>query len=221
MKRDVGSIVDHLGSLVAEGLRLAGSTKTSEYGGGDYVDGENKVALHAWLAQTKNIVATVFGPDSQHFAHLGVLTKNYVDSSSEIRAVVGLLEGCRKDLKGGYLSRQVTLISAALFDDVLEEAKHLSDAGHKDPAAVLGRVVLEDALRRIAAEHSVDPSGKASAVNEGLKTAGVYAKPQWRLVQAWLDLGNAAAHGQFDDYDASEVDRTLSDIRRFMAQFLA
>ena len=140
--------------------------------------------------------------------------------SYEVLPIVGLLEGCRNDLQGGFLKRQEVLLSAALFDNVLEQAEHLVAAGHKDPAAVLGRVVLEDSLRRIADEEGLDATKKASALNDDLKGAGRYSQPQCRLVQAWLDIGNAAAHGDFDKYEASDVARMLEDVRRFSAREL-
>jgi len=31
-----------------------------------------------------------------------------------------------------------------------------------------------------------------------IEEAGRFTQPQWRMVQAWLDIGNAAAHGKFD-----------------------
>ena len=42
-------------------------------------------------------------------------------------------------------------------------------------------------------------------INDELKSAGVYAQPQWRLIQAWLDTGNAAAPGRFAEYSQEDV----------------
>ena len=44
-------------------------------------------------------------------------------------------------------------------------------------------------------------SAKAATLNDGLQDRGRYGKPQWRLVQAWLDIGNSVAHGKFSDYN--------------------
>ena len=104
-----------------------------------------------------------------------------------------------------------------MFDSVLEEAKHLNQSGHKDPAAVLARVVLEDALKRIARSEGVNDNQKASQINDELRKRGRYPQPQWRLIQAWLDIGNAAAHGKFNEYSDEGVQRLVEDIERFLA----
>jgi hypothetical protein len=102
------------------------------------------------------------------------------------------------DLKNGFLGNQEMLVAAAVFDSVLEQAKYLNSQGYKDPAAVLTRTVLEDALRRIARAEGEDDSTKASAINDVLKKTGRVSQPLWRQIQFWLDVGNAAAHGKFD-----------------------
>src|SRR5262249_30504062 len=120
-------------------------------------------------------------------------------------------------LEKGFLARQEFIISAALFDDLLGQAQHLCENGYKDPAAVLARVVLEDSLRRLARSASIDDSTKASTINEELKKAGRFTQPRWRLVQSWLDIGNAAAHGKFDQYTQADVAKLIEDLRRFLA----
>jgi len=56
-------------------------------------------------------------------------------------------------------------------------------------------------------------------LNDELKAVEAYPKAQWRLIQAKLDIGNAAAHGKFDEYKKADVKRMLEDIERFMAQY--
>jgi hypothetical protein len=141
----------------------------------------------------------------------------FVEHSYEVLSIVGLLSGAVDDLEKGYLLEQEFLIAGALFDSLLEQAKHLNQAGYKDPAAVLGRVVLEDALRRIARREGLDSSEKASALNDSLKNAGVYVQPRWRIVQAWLDIGNAAAHGKVSEFTEQDVTKMLEGISEFLA----
>ena len=87
----------------------------------------------------------------------------------------------------------------------------------KDPAAVLARVVLEDALKRIARGEGLDDNQSASRLNDELRRIGKYRQPQWRLIQAWLDIGNAAAHGNFNEYNEEDVEGLIEDIERFLA----
>lgn len=186
---------------------------------GPYI--KEKVPLHAWLAKVENIVGAVFGKESAHFRQVGGVLARHPEHSYEVNAIVGDLTGGLSDLEGGFLVGQEHLIAGAIFDSVLEEATHLAKAGLKDPAAVLVRVVVEDCLKRLSSEEGLDDSAKASAMNDALRDKGRYPKPQWRMVQAWLDIGNSAAHGKFADYSQDDVLRIVADVGRFLAQYLS
>jgi hypothetical protein len=168
----------------------------------------------------ENIVSSVFGKESPHYQQLKNALNGHVSHAYEVDAIIGILAGALDDLEGGFLVGQEHLIVGEIFDSVLEQARHLVGAGFKDPAAVLARVVVEDTLRRLAREQSLPDSGKPSALNDALRDAGRYPKPQWRLVQVWLDIGNSAAHGQFGDYTEQNVVQMLGDVERFLAQEL-
>ena len=88
---------------------------------------------------------------------------------------------------------------------------------NKDLAAILARIVLEDALKRLAQREGIDENQRASSVNDELKRQEVYPQTQWRLIQAWLDIGNAAAHGRFDEYRTEDVVSMTEGLERFLA----
>lgn len=85
----------------------------------------------------------------------------------------------------------------------------------KDVAAVLGRVVIENTLKDIAKREKVTFSEKTklSKLNESLWKKNVYAKNIWRVTQGYIDLGNDAAHGDFDKHDDKTVGNMLTWIR--------
>lgn len=205
--------------LIQEGEKVVAIRGFSTRVGGA-VSGEDISVLHAWLVRVSNIVEAVFGLESSHFRHLKELMPGGVLNiyrSSDIHPIIGLLTGALDDLEKGYLLGQEFIIASEVFDSVLEQAKYLRQTGYKDPAAVLARVVLEDALKRLARVEDIDDTQKASKINEELKKAGRYAQPQWRLIQAWLDIGNAAAHGKFGEYTDEDVEKLIEDIERFLA----
>jgi aspartyl aminopeptidase len=115
------------------------------------------------------------------------------------------------------LTGQEFLIAGEVFASILEQAKELNKSGYKDPAAVLTRVVIEDALRRLARREGVDDKQKASQINDDLKGSGIYPQVQWRFIQAWLDIGNAAAHGKFGDYTEEDVVKMIEGVEQFLA----
>lgn len=207
---------ERIKALIEEGKEVVSLEKPSSVG--PYIDEPERI--NTLLIKVKNILDVTFGKQSEHFKHLLELEKRnpHFEHSYEIDAVVGLLKGSLDDLEGGFLTGQEFLIAGEIFDSVLEQAKELNEKGYKNPAAVLGRVVVEDALRRLARQEGINDNLKASGLNDQLKKAGKYNQPRWRRVQVWLDIGNFAAHGEFEKYTEDEVKTMLDEIERFLAE---
>lgn len=129
----------------------------------------------------------------------------------EIAHVAGVLESARDCLAAGFVGKLKHLIHAEMFDSLLQQAEALLKAGHTIPAAVLGRIVIEDWLRDQAekAGITVAVNEKASVINDSLKKAGVITASRWRQVQSYLDIGNAAAHGRSSEITMEDVGRQL------------
>jgi len=208
---------DRINNLISEGQSVALLEQPSEIG--PYI--QDRVQLEAWLTKVHNIIESTFGVGRPQHQKLVELTQREISHSYQVNSIVGLLIGALDDLENGFLIGQEFIIAAEVFDAVLEQAKHLNQAGYKDPAAVLARVVLEDSLKRLAREESLDDSLNAARINDELRKTGKYAQPQWRLVQSWLDIGNAAAHGRFDEYSREDVERLINDVERFIAAYFS
>jgi hypothetical protein len=212
----VRRLIDRMNELIAEGNAVAKLERPSEIG--PFI--QDKLAVNAWLSKVSNIIETTFGAQSSQARHLLKLMPDgpeYIEHSYKVLAIVGLLTGAVDDIEKGYLLKQEFLIAGELFDSLLEQAKYLNKAGYKVPAAVLGRVVLEDAIRRIAKRECQDSTPKVSVINDSLKSAGIYGQPRWRMIQAWLDVGNAAAHGKMDELNEQDVGKMLDGISEFLA----
>jgi hypothetical protein len=84
------------------------------------------------------------------------------------------------------------LIHADMFASFLEMADHLLRSGYKDAAAVIAGSSLEEHLRKVAANHGVDPvdsSGrpkKADLLNSENAAASAYGKLDQKSATAWL-----------------------------------
>lgn len=173
--------------------------------------------FNSWLVKLINIMEKAFGITSPHYKRIQDLTKENEYIGSRIPLIRGVLNGSLDDLENGFLLGQEFLIAGEVFDSVLEEAKHLLKAGYKDPAAILGRVVIEDCIKRLARLEQLNDTKKAAALNDELKKAGRYNQAQWRQIQVWLDIGNNAAHGNFSQYKEEQVKDQLEGIERFIA----
>lgn len=210
---------DRLRELVEEGQTVAKLEKPSSVG--SYVQGEDNIKLQGWLTKVSNILETVFGAQSPQFRHFNAVLPReglrFVIHSYDIHPITGVLSGALDDLEAGYLVGQEFLIAGEVFDSILEQAKALNKKGYKDPSAVLGRVVLEDALKRLAKPEGIEENKRASQINDELKKLGKYSQSQWRFIQAWLDIGNAAAHGKFNEYSEAGVEKMIEGIEQFLA----
>lgn len=212
MNYKVDRNIERMKSLIEESSVVLSSRKNGM--GRDYIS--DKTALNSWLTKVKNIIHITFGVHSVHNRELLKTIGARVQFVEDVEAIKGLLMGALDDLENGFITGQEIIIANEIFGSVLEEAKHLHKTNHKDAAAVLGRVVLEDSLKRLAKNEDLNTNMKTSRINDELKKLEVYSQPQWRLIQSWLDVGNAAAHGKFTEYDVIDVRNMLDGIEQFV-----
>ncbi len=211
---------DRIEELIEEGKHIATLERPSRYSGSSYIQDDDKIQVHEWLTKTRNILETVFGGQSpQHRDFEAVLPEHIrlVEHSYDIYPIVGVLQGALNDLKNGYLLGREFFIASEVFDSILEQSRHFLKTDNKDIAAILARIVLEDALKRLAHTEGIDDSFNASRINDELKNKERYPQVRWRSIQTWLDVGNSAAHGRFNEYTKEDVASAVSGIEQFLA----
>jgi hypothetical protein len=173
------------------------------------------------------IVATIerFAPTGSAYltSTQATLKKIGEYNAVNIRYVVGNLRALRTAYASGYLATVTELVHAELFADFLEMAEYLVSEGYKDPAAVLGGSLLEEHLRQLATKHGIAVASggrpkKADLLNSELASAGAYSKLDQKLVTAWLDMRNKAAHGKYGEYTKEQVELLLQSVRDFMVR---
>lgn len=145
----------------------------------------------------------------------------YSVDSYKLERLIGIVGALREDYKAGALAPIQDLVRGEVFDDFLNMAEHLLDAGYKDAAAVVTGGVLEQPLRRLCDKASIatDKNGspkKADGMNSDLAAKGVYQKLDQKSVTSWLDLRNKAAHAEYGSYSAEQVQIMLIGVRDFV-----
>jgi hypothetical protein len=122
-----------LRELIEEGQVVARLERPSS-SGSTYIQDQDKIQAHGWATKVRNILETVFGPQSAHVRHFeDVLPKGgvrHLENSYDIYPVVGVLTGAVDDLEEGYLIGQEFLIASEIFDSIMEQAKHLMHSGY-------------------------------------------------------------------------------------------
>lgn len=166
-----------------------------------------------------------FAPSgSQHVESMQRILDSYgPDRGSAVHLLAGVVDALRFSYQNGYLGVVSELIRADIFADFLETAEYLLSEGYKDPAAVMAGSVLEEHLRSLASKNGIgiEVGGKpkkADQLNGELASAGIYTKLDLKLVTAWLDLRNKAAHGKYHEYSTDQVTLHVQGIRDFIVR---
>lgn len=142
----------------------------------------------------------------------------------------GILDQVQPALMSGNLVSYEERIHGEVFGDFLEMADYLLNQGYKDAAAVIAGTALEEHLRVLCKKHSIPITfikgdeiqpKKASTMNDDLKKANVYGGLEHKQINAWQDLRNKAAHGEYAAYDKQQVALLVQGVRDFIAKYLA
>jgi len=59
-----------------------------------------------------------------------------------------------------------------------------------------------------------------SPLIQELKKSGVFNEAKAKQLQAWADIRNLAAHGEFSQFKRSEVEPMITGINSFLADYL-
>lgn len=135
-------------------------------------------------------------------------------------------KGFTEDLEKGIINTISNIISLDLFNDLLDQSTELRKYHTESlnrASCVLARIVLEDSLNKICENKGVTPiNKKASQANIALKSANVYSKTEFKLVDAWLSIGNSAAHPDesFKLISEAQMDEMIKGIKDFTLNHL-
>jgi hypothetical protein len=184
------------------------------------VDGEKfNEARSASLSFIKNL----FGITHPYYSDFNSrVTKNNPSEASYGR---GILKAIKSEIDGGWLNTMKGIVSAEIFSDFLEMARHLLDEKYKDAAAIMFGSVLEEHLRQLCLRYSIptdDPNTgkpkKADLLNSELANSSIYNKLDQKNITALLDLRNKAAHGKYAEYTQQQVEIMSQSVTDFMTR---
>ena len=111
------------------------------------------------------------------------------------------------------------LAKAEVLSDALSQAKELLNASYKDPACILARVALETTLKELSDKHGI-AHGKLDRMNGDLCKAGAYNMAKHKQITAWAEVGNKAAHGEWNTYTANDARAMVDGVEALVADLL-
>ncbi len=186
----------------------------------DYVDSQ---LLSQWSTSVLNLLARAFGTESEHYKSFARNFESGEGDFTPAAQAFGALKAAQDDFDHGHIYELRSLVEADVFDDIMEQAEQLLSAGYHPAAAVVAGCVLEDALRKMCYRRNIAlPSKpKLDQMNAELAKAGEYNKLVQKRLTALADLRNKAAHGNWNEFSAADVQDMVAGVKRFMGDNFA
>lgn len=208
-------ILARLEEQIATGEQLL-RTKRDVSGWGAVVD---RSLATQWCVSCLHILGTVFGRESDHYTEYAEL-KGHISSYIYAESAQAVLKAAQDDYTQGMLFDARTLIEAEVFSDFLEQADYLLQHSYAGPAAVIASAVMEDGMRKLCDRHGVQlaPNATLAPMNDALAKKGAYTKLVHDKLMPVIRLRNHAAHGEWDQFTAQDVQGMIDAVRDFMAQ---
>ena len=189
----------------------------------DASDVLSKSDVSSLIARAAAGIERASGKGAQYSSRVNTILSIKCHDWDRLAQIVGVASGLLHDLRQGYAQSIEELLHSDVFSDYLDMANHLLSSGYKDAAAVISGSTLEAHLKQMAAKFgvSVEQNGKpkkADSINSELVKASAYSKIEQKSITAWLGIRNSAAHGDYEDYEASQVQLMNQGIQDFIVR---
>jgi len=201
-------LLDRLDVLIEQGANLREKFRGIE-GKNDKEREQAGLARSDWVSSCEHVLK--YAGMELHATEFRGYRSNKSYPSYQIAQLLGVIQSARNEIEAGLVGKLRYLVHADFFDKIIDQAAELHRTGHMVPAAVLGRIVIEQWIRDEAEKEGIPDydKEKASVLNDALKKSGHFSVPKWRQVQSFLDVGNSAAHGKTSEFNADDVKRML------------
>lgn len=209
--------------LVAEATKLVNQTDTSHSG----MNGSDSAKLVQSGTRACKLIEDLYGRTNTRSKQIRNLIASQGFSNAwefnndHVRSLLGILQAVEHDIENNRVPEVRVLIRAEVFADFLEMADYLLEEKYKDAAAVIAGGVLENALRSLATRWNislVDTKNKPLTIgplNDALSKAGAYNALEKKRINLLAGVRNAAAHGQYNEYDKDDVAEMIRFVTRF------
>lgn len=222
VKTEIYSLID-----IGETILQKASRANSSFKGSDLAE------VSSWVTRLGQLLRKLYGENSQHYANFNraISIDSFYNIHSNwyghISQVQGVALTVKHDIENDLIGSIKGLLQAEIFANFLEIGEHLLSEGYKDAAAVTIGAVLEDGLRELCKRNNIattKPNGSPLTIeplNAELAKSEVYSKLTQKQITSWAHIRNKAAHGQYSEYDKSQVEMMLLFVQSFAEQHLA
>jgi hypothetical protein len=199
-------LLDYLDCLLTEANAVRSFRRAR-----NYYDAEQTTKFYAKCRHLPSMLGEIIEPWRNE------LEMDWTSVDEPIDSTIGTVTAIRELVDGDLLIRVERLAEAEVFSDLLEQAEHLHEKGFYVAAAVLGRGVLEEHLRKWCAASNCLPVKSKPMLNDYNMALYPthYDKTAMKHVDSMAAVGNEAAHNL--KATKEDVERMLDDVRRFLA----
>lgn len=189
----------------------------------DASDTLNMSEVAALIARGSAAIERASGRSSQYSARVDAVLNARGHDWDKVAQIIGIANGLLHDIRQGYTQSIEELLHSEVFSDLIEMSYHLLETGYKDAAAVIAGSTLEAHLKQMAGKYgvAVEYNGKpkkADTLNSELTKASAYSKLEQKSITAWLGVRNHAAHGEYSEYEKSQVALMCQGIQDFIVR---
>ena len=218
--------------LVSEGQRLLADFNAA--------DNNQYCTYEEWCVKASGLVRLLYGKSDEAKKYQALFEKRWDEGShfwgfshAVVLTKVSQLRGLKYNYENGFLDSLYDQIVANVSADYMEQAEALLGEGVQDQyshllAAMLCGVVLENRLRSYCENldppiETVKPNGESltlGALIGELDRIKAFDKQTRKMLKAWADIRNAAAHGRGNDFTREQVELMLLGVNGFLANHL-
>lgn len=222
VKNEINSIIDTGEAILQKASRAGSSLK-----------GSDLAEVSSWVTRLGQLLRKLYGENSQHYENYNraisidsfyTINSNWYGHVSQVQGVALTV---KHDIENDLIGSIKGLLQAEIFANFLEIGEHLLSEGYKDAAAVTIGAVLEDGLRELCKKNNIATTKPNSTpltiepLNTELAKNEIYSKLTQKQITSWAHIRNKAAHGQYNEYDKSQVEMMLLFVQGFADQHLA
>lgn len=202
-------------------------------------DANHYLQYREWVEKITGLLHLLFGDSTQGEKYQKIMEwdpvlgqvvdkPHHYMSTLAVQTKAASLKGINDNYVNGFYDGLEQQIVANMSADYMEQAEDLLRGKYHIPAAVLCGAVLENRLRGYCENH--DPPLPTTKSNGDSKTLGAlideldkvkaFDKQTRKLLKAWADIRNLAAHGKFDEFTREQVELMFHGVNGFLANHL-
>jgi len=123
------------------------------------------------------------------------------------------------------IKMNIPIKAETIFIDLDKAKKQVFDDKDKDTGAKTLRVVLEKLVQKIAQKNQINiltdkgKEIKLSTLNDTLKTDNLFSKLEWEENKTYLTIGNHASHGEYNEFDLTQVNKFYKHVQTLINKF--